>query len=406
VVEEKMNHRPEKRSTGSWVLPGGDPLLWFLTQKLHFPTLWIVVVIVLLTAGITFGAGSIVSYLVYPDASIIRVFDPKHLYYALVVHVVYVPFMWLIYFWQSKVVVDTLTSLREQNVIVDEEKTQFHDLSDRMRRCMNGWYWPVIAVVVVSAVVALQTVVAFPQQASALGKQSFWFYDFRFYWLDTAVWFLSYYVTAMVVIKGMLTLGWFCYLFRKLRVRVDLFHPDGVGGMGALGHLSGRYSAIGIGIGVIAASYTFVRVSIGAGWAYPDAFVLYALYVILTPAALFLPIWSAHERMLEARCQLLSKISAEIDTMLCKMLQGCDKEPPRGWSIHFLGVEVLFRRARDPRDWERSDEDKHLETLQARYKLIMDIYPTWPIRISLTRNLTIVGILPLVTGIVGLISKF
>jgi hypothetical protein len=378
--------------------------LWFLTQKLRLSVAWTIVGIVVLTGIITFGAGSLVSYVMYPDALMIRVFDPQHVYYAVIVHLIYIPAMWFVYFWQPRALVDTLSSLREQNVIADEGKPRFEELSERMRLFTNRWYWPVLAALAVSAIVALQTVWSFPQQAGALGKVSFWLYDARFYWLNTAVWFLSYYVTAMVAIKGMLTLGWFFYLFRKLQVHLDISHADGVGGMGALGRLAARYSAIGIGIGVIAASYTLMRLWIGAGWLYADTAVLYVLYLLVTPAALLMPIWSAHERMVEARCHLLSKLSGEIDVMLCKMLDAPDEPPPPSWSLRFLGIEVVFRRGAERADREYPAIERRLQKLQARYGFVADQYPTWPIRIAFARNLTIVGSVPLFTAVIGLLA--
>jgi hypothetical protein len=148
----------------------------------------------------------------------------------------------------------------------------------------------------------------------------------------------------MVAIKGVLTLGWFYNLFRKLSVRVHPLHADEAGGLGAIGNLAAKYGAIGIAIGIMAASYAVARVHAGAGWQYPDIIALYVLYLILTPVSLLLPMWSAHEGMLRARSQTLSQISGEFSTMLCKVLEAeAGKSKQRKWSIEFLGFEVILR---------------------------------------------------------------
>lgn len=399
-----MSHAERKRSENDWTLRG-DPAWWLLARKLRIPTAGIILVVTIVTAAITFGGGWIVSYVLYPDAPMIRVGDPGHLWYALLVHFVYLPIVWLIWLWQPHGIANTLESLWAQNVILDDEKDQFEVLCEKMHVCMNRGYLPLGAILVVVAFVVLQTCFAFPAQTVAMGKPYFWFYDRGFYyWMNITSWSLTYYVTAMVVIKGVLTLGWFYYLFRRLSVRVHPLHPDGAGGLGAIGDLAARYGAIGIAIGMMAASYAVGRVHAGAGWVYPDVIALYVLYLILTPVSLLLPMWSAHEGMLKARSQPLSQVSGEFETMLHEVLQAGADESQEWWSIEFLDSEVTLRRKGEPGNRDRSDLDKRLEKLQARHKLIMDTYPVWPIRFGFARNLTLVALLPLVTGIVSLLS--
>ena len=389
-----------------WLFRQGDPVLWLLTNKLGIHPVGIILVVTIVTSAITFGGGWIVSHVVYPDMPMIRVEDPEHLWYALLVHCAYLPIIWLIWLWQPQAIVNTLKSLRDQNVILDEEKAQFEALCEKMRGCMNRGYLPFAAVLVVLIIVVLQTSVVFPAQTAAMGKPYFWFVDKRFYyWLNIASWFLTYYVTAMVAIKGVLTLGWFYYLFRKLSVRVHPLHPDQAGGLGAIGNLAARYGAIGIAIGMMAASYGISRALAGAGWIHPDIIILYGLYLILTPVSLLLPMWSAHEGMLKARSQPLAQISGEFGTMLREVLQARGDQSQEMWFIESLCFEVTLRRKGEPGTGDRSDLDKGLQKLQARYNLIMGTFPVWPIRFGFARNLTIVALLPLVTGVVSLISS-
>jgi hypothetical protein len=81
-------------------------------------------------------------------------------------------------------------------------------------------------------------------------------------------------------------------------------------------------------------------------------------------------------------------------------------QAPRAWSIKVLGFEVLIRRSRAPGESEPLATDNQLEKLHATYRLLKDTFPTWPIPVHFARNLCVVSVLPLMTGIVGLIAKF
>jgi hypothetical protein len=393
-----------ERMEKSWVQCRGDPLLWALTRSGKLANWQITLAMVLLTAAVTFGIGAILSYVVYADVALIRVFDPEHLFFALATHLVFLPIVWIIYLWQPRGIVDTLDSLRSQSVIPDAETAQFEELCQTCRARMNWWGLPILAIAVVVVLVALQTILVFPAQMDSLGRPYFWFYNKAcYYLLFTLAWMFTYYATAMVVLKGVLSLATCNYVFRTLRIDVHPLHPDGAGGLGAIGRLAARYGLIGIAIGIMAAAITADRVLLGLGWAYPDAFALYALYVIITPTALILPMWSAHERMVEARDHLLEQVSAQFETLLR------DPRPPAtlpvaaGLSVELPGYEVVLRRKAGP-DNTTMDVEGNLEKLEARHRLIKDTYPTWPIPSHLFRNLSITALLPLVTSLMGILA--
>lgn len=347
------------------VLYRSDPLLRLLVERLKLPALTIVGLAVTISAASVFGVGAIASYWVHERAEIIRVFDPVHLGYNLVVIFLNIPLVWAVYVWQPRGIASTLRSLRQNDVIVERTKGSFEEFRKRMMANLDSFRLAIAAVLVVLLFQLLETVIVLPAEAQRLGKPVFSFYDKRYYYFFfVPVLSVTYYVVAMVVLKGLLALFWFNHLFREFEARVQPLHPDEAGGFGALGRLAVKYGLISVALGVIPAWVSLVRVFSGSGWAHTDVIVLYAFYIVLVPVCVISPVWSAHKAMARARDELLGEISS--------------------------AFEQTLRQEKTP-DWKTLDE------LLATYAHIKDTFPTSPIPLAIRRRFSITALVPLLT---------
>lgn len=357
------------------VLYERDPLLNFLRRRLKLPWPAIIGLAMAVVAVSYFGVGAIVSYVIHEEANIIRPLDPEFLYFNLVVVLVNIPLVWLLYLWQPELVTKTLEALREQDVFADTETSGLGAFTETMKANLDSYWVSIGAAILALGLVLMGTFVVFPAESRQLQEPLFWFYDkYYYFFLFTPVRCLTYYVTAMVVLRGVLTLVWFNLLFQRLKVKVHPLHPDQAGGFGALGSLGIQYGLIAVALGALLALVTIDRIIHGTGWMHIDLLIGYALYVVLAPVSLVTPLWSAHRAMSRFGDEVLRDISNEFERILME-------EEPRD----------LDRGALD-------DSTQRLDGLRARHTLVRDTYPTWPISVAAFRKFSITASLPLITG--------
>ncbi len=358
-----------------------DPLLKFLAKKLRLPWPAILGLAVAVVAISYFGVGAVVSYVIHKEAGIIRAFDAEFLYFNLVVVLANIPLVWFLYlWWQPRLINGTLESLRGQKVFADAEGNGLEAFTKDMTENLDSYRWSISAAMASLALVLVTTLVVYPEQSRQLVEPFFWFYDKYYYFLVlTPVRFLTYYVTAMVVLRGVLTLIWFNLLFQRLKITVHPLHPDQAGGLGALGRLGIQYGLIAVALGALLALVTVDRIVHGAGWQHIDLLVGYALYIVLAPVTLISPLWSAHQAMSDSRDKVLGEISTEFERILTA------KER--------LDHEAL------------SVSTEALDALRARYILVRDSYPTWPISVTAFRNFSVTASLPLITGAASIVIE-
>lgn len=363
------------RRKGALAVPAGDPLWNLLITRWKLPLPAILVMVVAVGAILVFGLGAVVSYRVHPRADIVRVFDPGHLQYALLVQFVYTPLVWVMYLWQPLGIAGTLDSLRQADVIVETQDQSVEAFTRRMNRVLSGSRVFVAVVLTLLLVLVLETFVVIPQEALGRGQPFFWFYDKRFYLVVfVPILYLTAYVTIVVVLKGILALAWFYRLFRTFPARVHPLHPDGVGGFGALGSLAIKYGLIAVALGVVGTTLTLSRLLAGTGQLYLDSVLFYASYVVLTPLTLVVPLWSAHQAMVSVRNEMLRDLSGGFD----KALEGMDSQQRGGGSSEMA--------------WE------HAAELRVRHKFVSETYPTWPLSLAGFRRFAIAAALPLITS--------
>lgn len=355
-----------------------DPLLKFLAKKKRPSQLAVYFLAVLLNLIFIFGVGSIVSYKIHPTANIVRVFDPDHLYFALALTFLFFPLITLLYVWQPLEVIETLNSLWKNNTILELQEGELSTFIRKMKGNIDSSRLRWLLLLIVVIFVLLQGLVVYPREMRLRGISNFWFHDQNYFWfVFMPLQGIMYYVVAAVAIKRLLALLWLNRLFRNFKALVHPLHPDGAGGLGALGNLAIKYSWIAVSIGAIAATVTIVRIVIGAGWIHLDLLILFALYIALVPIFLIIPLWSAHEAMANARNEVLIEVSSEFEKTILRQ----------------ENVEV------------KSDSEiaEKLKELKARYELIKETYPTWPISLAVLRRFSITASLPLVTAIISVV---
>jgi hypothetical protein len=179
----------------------------------------------------------------------------------------------------------------------------------------------------------------------------------------------------MTVVRLLLALFFTNWLFYLFTIHVKPLHPDGSGGLGALGHL--LWASVGIML--------WEALLLSAAWlarnlywfSYPEMVLLGAIYIVLTPALLIGWLLLPHRVMLKARVRTLQPMADEFEQTLMQSSTGAEHDTP-----------TLVAQTR------------RLAVLKQRYDLVRDTFPIWPLEVGAASRLVVTAILPVLLPLV------
>jgi hypothetical protein len=187
----------------------------------------------------------------------------------------------------------------------------------------------------------------------------------------------GWYAICQIVAREIVTIWGLRQVFRRFKVDPHPLHPDRCGGLRAINNYAVGFAYViavaGVGVGLMA--WVTLRREGGLS---PDTAVWVAAYVVLASLCFFLPPWTAHRAMAEAKHRLLSDISGQFQ---------------RDYA------EATARLADDPVALrERVDK---VQDLRALYELT-DAFPVWPFDTATLRRFAVTLSAPLVPVVVEL----
>jgi hypothetical protein len=364
-----------------------DPLLGLLKEKLGFSNLRITVYLTGIIAILHLGLGWIAdnSY----EGGGIRFTEPQFIVFALVYVFVIIPCSIWLYVWQMDALTSILADFGNRDVIRERTEngsknvSSYADFLAGLQTRMDRRRWTVIALISVIAILLVMRLTAWPSEIRSSGRSVF-FYDVKWFLvvllLEVAI---PLYALCMFALKTVLSVWILNCLFRWFEVRIRPMHPDNAGGLGALGNYALRLGMIAVGFGVFASVYTLQVRFVGDNpGSRPDVLLFWAIYVLITPTALILPMLSAHRAMRKARDAQLMGISREFERILS------DASPSEKQDTESI-----------------KKTNKRLSGLQDRYRIVMESFPTWPISIRLLRRFSMTTLLPVVSGVISLVTS-
>jgi hypothetical protein len=352
-----------------------DPIFSFFVYKVRLPKIAILFIMLTINGISLFGGGWFISYYLYPNANIIRVFDASHLYNGLVQAFFVFPIVIVLYFWQplERQIAGMIMALKKNRSIVENSEDLNMNFLKSQRRSII-----LLSLSCALVFILVQHLLVYPIENAKTGTPFFWYYAKYYYWLlYTPILFWGYYMIGSVLVKMLFILSWLSRFLKNVVVDVHPLHPDGAGGLGSIGELSIKLSSVFVALGFLASILVVARLSIGSGWFYLDTALEYILYLMFAPISLVAPMWSVHKKMLEERDAILLTISREFEEHLSKRNSKSSGEA--------LGKE-----------------NARLNELNEKYKLVMETYPTWPLRVNLFRNFSVTAVIPFVTGTISL----
>lgn len=187
----------------------------------------------------------------------------------------------------------------------------------------------------------------------------------------------GWYTICHILAREVVTIWGLRQVFRRFKVHAHPLHPDRCGGLRAINNYAVGFTYIiavaGVGVGLMA-WVTLHR----EGSLSPDTAVWVAIYIVLALLCFFLPPWTAHRAMAEAKHELLSDISQQFQ---------------RDYA------EATARLADDTVELEKHINKVH--SLRTLYELT-DAFPVWPFDTATLRRFAVTVAAPLMPIIIEL----
>jgi hypothetical protein len=270
------------------------------------------------------------------------------------------------YVWISSAAAELFSGLRQSQVIVasGEEFDRFVKGRPRSLQALyNHPGWSRASLVVITALAVYYTVIytrGWSSVAVLLRALKV-----------LALYVPGWYAVCQILARHAVTIWGLRQTFLRFKVTPHPLHPDRCGGLRAINNYAVGFTYIiavaGIGVGLMA--YVTVH---RTGALAPDTAIWLGLYVVLALFSFFLPPWTAHAAMAEAKRKLLMDISQQFQQAYAKTTGSLEGETG-----------------------ELKQHVERIESLHSLYKLT-DSFTVWPFDTVTLRRFAVTVTVPLV----------
>lgn len=232
----------------------------------------------------------------------------------------------------------------------------------------------------------VEWLLVWPTEFAQGGDESYWFAVKLYLPIHLLSILPAAYTLCMFVLREVLAAVYLNRLFRWFEIHLHPMHPDDSGGLGPLGAFTAKSTLAAVILGsitmlMIALIMFMTRQAWSQTFLRSDILIFLGVYIVLVPAGLVLPMWSAHRAMVTIRDSELQRVAQEVERLLQESQQN-------------LQNPELLETAMST-----------VSTLRSQYEAILEIYPTWPIPMRILRNVSITATLPVLSGLVPVVVR-
>ncbi len=359
--------------------PIADPIIGLFCNRWQWAEWQIILAISTASALIFFGAGipASISY-TGPGQTITSV---DNISFIVAWLVIFLPLLWSIYLWQPRATKRLYEKLQKKGVF-GTAHTKVHETVDQIfGQLGKGWVYLFVVVLIIGFWI-YEIKIGWPNQFR-LGAQYWW--EVGWYMpLHVAAWSVGLYALFTLVIRQLIIVYGLREILKKTEITIEIFDPDGAGGLGSIGEYVKSSILFIVGIGLIAALFAIEVYLTGAKIIERgDVMGLFAVYVFLAPICLYVPITSTQNALLRAQQKDLEPVARKFQQTLDEAETQMDK----------ISNEKL------------KELNDRLEQLKKHRDLIMQNYPTSPLTFGAMRNFSLTALLPIVSGIASIILQ-
>lgn len=343
-----------------------DPLLVLLKDKWCLNDFWVIAGVMVLPGGVFLfwwlGWASKVRWWVLGDTLSV-----------LLQTFVLFPLLFMIYLLVPVSIAGLFNTLRTNGVIGEHRRHQpsaetYENFVQQLVTWMNRSRWTVAILVIVVFYALYRLLLLEPRSPSPVP-----------YWMRVSaivIYLPLMYATGMSVVRLLLAWVFTNWLFYLFPIQVKPLHPDGSGGLGALG----RILWVSVGI-MLWEAFLLIATWLAQNLHWlgpPEMILLGAIYVVLTPSLFIGWLVFPHRVMVRVRDEALQPIADEFQQALIQSMSSAERD--------MRTVVAGTRR---------------LAALKQRYDLVCDTFPTWPLEISVLSRVGVTVILPIVLSLIA-----
>jgi hypothetical protein len=339
-----------------------DPLLVLLKDKCHLNTFWICASTVLLP-------GSVFLFWWFGWVRTTAVWHINNTLSILLQTFLLFPLIFLMYVLIPGAIADLFRTLNMNEVIGKpraslsmDTATTYEAFVQRMVKWMDNSLWTLAIMILVVCYALSRLLLVEPMSTSPVP------YAMRA--CAILVYLPLMYVTGMSVLRIVLALLFTNRLLSSFTLQVKPLHPDGAGGLGAMGHLLWASAGIMLWEVLLLVASVLSRNLIWLSLS--EMVLLSAIYLVLTPALLVGWLLVPHMMMVKARNELLQPLTNQYQHAMLQSLSSDEYDTQNLMS-----------------------ETQRLTALKQRYDLVHDTFPVWPLETSALSRLAVTVIIPL-----------
>jgi hypothetical protein len=210
-------------------------------------------------------------------------------------------------------------------------------------------------------------------------------------------WFITLYGTLYIVFNTAVTVYLTYQLFNRQRVRLQLLHPDGCGGLGSLAEYASTGAILIVPLGaLISTSIITATLHKTLAVAYP-VWIMLSAYIILAPVLLVLPLYTAHKAMKRAKYAELHKIAEVYNQeygQIAQMIWGAKRSELGPGEEQWQEKNVAKRKEKV--------RPERLEQIKQLYQTVENDFPTWPLNVRIIGRYVAIVVSPLLPAFLAI----
>ena len=290
-----------------------DPVARFLTERLKFTPIGFGLLVLLADAivddwlglrfQVFFATGSTPGLL--QDAS------------ALLTDFVVNPLICGTYLWTSRWAADLFQRLKESKVL---DREDLIENADRQRQALFKRRGVSVAFGLIALFNTLSQVASYKGWVPWRTIEGYlYLHDGNMSFFRAPFWFIVLYAAIYILYNAGISVYIVNRLFANRKVRLQLLHPDGCGGLGSLAEYASAGVILIVPIGALTSASMMTAITQNTlAVAYPVWLMLFT-YIVMAPLLLILPLYSAHKAMVRTKYAELHEISEAYDREYCQI---------------------------------------------------------------------------------------
>jgi len=338
-----------------------DPLFVLLKDTLHLKDIWIIAGVMLLPGGVFLSGW-------FSWISKEHFWTSGDTFSILLQVFVLFPLLFFIYLLIPASIASFFNTLKTNGVISEHRSDQagavtYENFVQQLTAWIDRGWWTAVTLLVLACYVCFRLLLIDSGSASLI---PYWFRV-----IGIIMYLPVMYVVCLSMMRLLLTLVFTSWLFSLLKVQIKPLHPDGSGGLGALGRILWISIIIMLWDALLLGA---ALLSNNMYWFSPLEMILIGtIYVTLTPSLLIGWLGFPHWIMVRARDEALRPLADEFQKALMQATLSINEDTS---SI-------------------QTNTDRLLE-IKRCYDLVYSTFPTWPLKINAASRLVVTALLPAV----------